>query len=236
MKTRIKICGITNAADARQAVACGADYIGIIVNIAGTPRSVSVASAARLRATCNVPVVVVADMEPEVLCDALAAIRPAGVQLVGRYTDAAVRTIVRCAPCAVWRTVYIAPAGTEHDLRGLRATIAASGRAGVEALVCDTGIAGKKGGTGVAADWRTARTVVDNSTLPVFLAGGITPDNAGDALEQVRPYGIDVSSGVEQRPGVKDHRKIERLIGIVRDHDARHAGGACRGSSALDNR
>lgn len=232
MKTRIKICGITDAADARQVAASGADFIGIIVEIAGTPRSVTVAAASRLRASCNTPVIVLTDMAPPAVCDALAVIQPDGVQLVGTYSDDAVRAIIRRAPCAVWRTVYIPPAGAEHDVRDLLAIITASQRAGVEVIVADTGLSGKKGGTGVAADWQTARTLVACSPLPVFLAGGITPDNVADALAQVEPYGIDVSSGVEEQPGVKDRRKIECLISTVHDHDARRAMEKCRSGSA----
>lgn len=79
-------------------------------------------------------------------------------------------------------------------------------------MVLDTLVKKKKGGTGQICDWSTAEKLVSSSPVPVFLAGGITPVNVKKALDQVQPYGIDVSSGVEIKPGRKDPQKIKQLM------------------------
>jgi phosphoribosylanthranilate isomerase len=72
------------------------------------------------------------------------------------------------------------------------------------------------GGTGKTVDWLTARAFMDSSSLPVILAGGLTPENVRHAIEVVRPYGVDVSSGVESAPGIKDVAKMRDFVSAVR--------------------
>lgn len=220
MKTYIKICGITSIEDARQAAYFGADYIGIIVGVSGSPRSIPVAEAVRLRSTCTIPVIVLSDMPAAQLRDALREIQPDGVQLVGTYPEDSVYLIKQSIRCALWRTFYIPPAEQGHIASDLLQAYETFCHAGVDVVVCDTGVPGKKGGTGVTGNWLAARKLVAISHVPVFLAGGITPDNVRDALTFVRPYGVDVSSGVEHRPGEKDHQKIKRLVQTIREYDA----------------
>ncbi|MCX8043911.1 MAG: phosphoribosylanthranilate isomerase [Desulfobacterota bacterium] len=224
MKTYIKICGITTIDDARIVEDAGADYIGIIVDIAGSPRSVTVKQAARLRAACLLPVIILADMPPEPLRAAISAISPDGVQLIGFYTEHALRDIRRTTPCSLWHTLPIPPMGVAADITELHETLVTYSRTGVDVVVCDTSISGKKGGTGITANWDVVKNLVGTRTLPIFLAGGITPDNVVEAMHRVRPCGIDVSSGVEQAPGVKDVRKTKRLIAAVRNYEAQTAG------------
>ena len=83
-------------------------------------------------------------------------------------------------------------------------------------ILVDAAVKGKMGGTGVVADWELARKLVeDNPDLPVLLAGGITVDNAADALDAVNPAGLDVASGAESEPGVKDFKKVQTLLDLV---------------------
>ncbi len=83
------------------------------------------------------------------------------------------------------------------------------------------------GGTGKTCDWNQARELVEALETPVLLAGGLTPDNVATAIEHVRPWGVDVSSGVETEPGVKDMAKVEAFITSVRESNQQ---------SAIDNR
>jgi phosphoribosylanthranilate isomerase len=95
--------------------------------------------------------------------------------------------------------------------------------AGTASLVLlDTAVAGRLGGTGQRFDWGVGRRVAE--ALPILLAGGLTPANVGEAIRQVRPWGVDVSSGVET-DGVKDPEKIRAFVAAVREGDA-SAGGA----------
>ncbi len=82
----------------------------------------------------------------------------------------------------------------------------------VDAILLDT-IAGRQlGGTGKKHDWRISRAIVEELDTPVILAGGLTPENVADAIAEVRPYAVDVSSGVEREPGHKDAVKVKRFI------------------------
>jgi phosphoribosylanthranilate isomerase len=102
----------------------------------------------------------------------------------------------------------------------LRALITQYRAAGVAAIVLDTLVKLKdtaiKGGTGQVCDWDIAQQLAAEALVPLFLAGGIGPANVRAAITAVRPYGIDLSSGVEQTPGKKDPRKIAELMRIVR--------------------
>jgi len=226
MKTHIKICGITTREDALMAQQYGADFIGIIVDVAGTPRSVTAATAAEIRAGVSVPVVVLVEQPAARILDILACIRPAGVQLIGDYAHEDIRLLKRTAGCAVWKSLHLpAGGGAETAVPATHAAIERYADAGIDVVVFDTRIGNKKGGTGITCDWNLARTLVSRSRLPVFLAGGITPHNIDAALAKVCPYGIDVSSGVEQRPGRKDPDKIALLMRQLRSCDARRLTG-----------
>ncbi|MEJ5251631.1 MAG: phosphoribosylanthranilate isomerase [Armatimonadota bacterium] len=85
-----------------------------------------------------------------------------------------------------------------------------------DALLVDAYHPQKMGGTGETANWRLARLLRDEATKPVILAGGLTPDNVCDAIAQVQPFAVDVSSGVESAPGKKDHLKVKEFIANVR--------------------
>jgi phosphoribosylanthranilate isomerase len=80
-----------------------------------------------------------------------------------------------------------------------------------KAWLLDANIPGTRGGTGVTADWETARKVAELGR-PVYLAGGLTPENVREAIEKVKPYGVDTAGGVESAPGVKDHERIRKFV------------------------
>ena len=89
-------------------------------------------------------------------------------------------------------------------------------KAGTDAIILDTLVAKKKGGTSQICDWDTAEKIVKAIDIPIFLAGGINPENVCDAVKKVRPYGIDLSSGVEKAPAEKDPEKILELVNNIR--------------------
>lgn len=102
---------------------------------------------------------------------------------------------------------------------GLPATTGPSIFDGDHAVLIDAYDPERLGGTGQAIGWRTARAIVERTTLPVILAGGLTPETVSDAIRAVRPYAVDVSSGVESRPGAKDPEKVRAFIQAVKDAD-----------------
>jgi phosphoribosylanthranilate isomerase len=88
---------------------------------------------------------------------------------------------------------------------------------GVCSILLDAYIKGLAGGTGATFDWSVARQLVEDGENPIILAGGLDPDNVADAIAQVQPYGVDVSSGVEKAPGVKDCERLARFFAAVND-------------------
>jgi phosphoribosylanthranilate isomerase len=202
--TRIKICGITNRQDALAAVSYGADVLGFI-GVEGSPRYVSeqdffeIAEDAPLFVT-RVMVVDKAE-DAEEYC----------AEYVQHYTDTA-GTARLHAPGRI-RAFRIRD---ESSLREI-----ADYPDDVGAILLDTYHHDKLGGSGETFDWALAREAKSLTDKPIILAGGLTPENVQDALEAVRPYAVDVSSGVETTPGVKDHAKVKAFIQAVHEWDLR---------------
>lgn len=209
---RVKICGLTRPGDAAVAVAAGAAYLGVV--FAGGPRAVTAADAAALGSTAGkVPVFgVFGEQTVEEILRVSEAARLAGVQLHGRYPrEAAVR--LRAGGLLVWRVVRIA---TPDDLDTL-----AEAALDADAVLVEPRVPRAAGGAGVALDLavaREARSRLAGATM--VLAGGLRPDTVGEAVALVRPEVVDVSSGVEHLPGIKDPEKIARFMEAVCGHSA----------------
>ena len=124
-------------------------------------------------------------------------------QLHGEETAAYCEQVGR----PVWKAIRLKNVGSFLALAEYK------GRAGVRALLIDAYSESMYGGTGQRADWTLAAEAA--RTAPVMLAGGLTPDNVRDAIRTVKPYGVDVSSGVEALPGKKDHQKVMAFIQAV---------------------
>ena len=193
-----KVCGITNIADAVLSVTVGVDAIGFVF-WPGSPRAVTVDDAASIAS--EIPddvwkVGVFVEASPAVLKDTIAGAGLDFVQLVGdeRATS--------CAdwPKPAWKVLRLAP-GTASEVALLQAETHPDCT-----LVIDADVSGEYGGTGHVADWEVAALLA--SRRRVVLAGGLRADNVGAAIEKVRPWGVDVSSGVEAEPGVKDGSKL----------------------------
>jgi len=202
--TRIKICGITRAEDARAAADMGADALGFIA-VPGGPRYLSPDTYMEISQSLPLFVKrVVVARRPEDAEEYLA-------EYVQHYDETQDKTRFRRG--AQWR------------IRAFRVRDAASLQAiadyphAVGAVLLDAYHEGALGGAGVTFNWDLARRAREFTTLPLILAGGLTPDNIGDALDAVQPYGVDVSSGVESAPGVKDHAKMRAFINAVRRWD-----------------
>lgn len=189
--TWIKICGITSTLDAEAAIEVGASAIGLVF-ATSSPRQVTVEAAQRIAACARDRVEIVGLFkEPAVADAAHAAIHFDRIQLYGK---ARLGTDVR-----VLRVVH------PDDLDP-----APSMSAG-EIMLID----GSEG-RGVKFDWDRVRFYA----APLVIAGGLTPENVGEAITMARPFGVDVSSGVECAPGLKDLEKLNRFVDAVRRADA----------------
>jgi phosphoribosylanthranilate isomerase len=210
MAVKVKICGLVRARDGATAVAAGASYLGVV--FAEGPRVVTTDRAREVvAAAAGIPVMGVFDDQPveEILqiCDQAGL---SGAQLHGLYSRAAAERL-SAAGLEVWRVVRIA---TPSDLDSLADAVPASHAVLVEPRVPHAG-----GGAGMPLDLAVAREA--RSRLAghrMALAGGLTPETEADALALVRPEIVDVSSGVERLPGIKDYDRIARFVEAVFAH------------------
>ena len=205
----VKICGLTREEDVKSAVSLGADAIGFV--FAQSPRRVTPEAAARL-----------------------AVHVPPGVLRIGLFLDqdqADIEGVMASVPLDVLQFH-----GREREeqcsafgLPWLKALSMADGAAlrraeqdypGAMGWLLDSHQAGQRGGSGEVFDWSLVH-VVDK---PIWLAGGLHANNVGEAIHTVRPYAVDVSSGVESAPGIKDAAKVSAFIEAVRETVSNFAG------------
>lgn len=198
MPIKIKICGITNVQDAMVAVEAGADALGFVF-YDKSPRCIEPAVAKRIIAQLPpfvLPVGVFVNHDQETIRNIYNECGLAFAQLHGDESPAFCETLGR----PVLRALRL------RDLGSLLALAEYKGRMGVRGFVIDAFSSEAYGGTGQTVDWSLAREVA--KAAPILLAGGLTPNNVHEAVRQVQPYGVDVSSGVEESPGKKDPEKI----------------------------
>ncbi len=206
MRTRIKVCGITSIDDAIAAIACGADAIGFVF-VEDTPRFIEPEEAALIMDALPpfvTTVGVVRDLSVDQFCELEQRCPAHYFQLHGKEP---VDVVKQCTPAI--KAFKYEPATIESQLA--RWTKVEE----VAALLID----GSDGGEGTSFDWSELAPKVEELEVPLIVAGGLGPDNAGDAIRALRPYGIDVSSGVESEPGIKDPDKIAALCDAVRRAD-----------------
>ncbi len=217
MKPNIKICGITRSSYANAAAKAKADYIGVIVDIEESPRNVSLKKAEGIIKSSPIPSVVLLEKDINGTIKTASALKPYAIQLIGDYTPIDIPPLKKVLSCMVWKSISIPTTGTdETTYLSLINLIDKYKKAGTDAIILDTLVAKKKGGTSQTCDWDTAEKIVKAIDIPIFLAGGINPENVCDAVRKVRPYGIDLSSGVEKAPAVKDPEKILELVNNLR--------------------
>lgn len=208
MRTRVKICGITRPADALAAAQAGADAIGLVF-YDKSPRAVDVAQAWEICEALPPFVTTVAlfvNPQPDVVEEVLVEVPIDLLQFHGDEPPSF---------CEQFGHPYIKAIRmqAETDL-----SVLAQQYAEAQGLLLDTYKPGTPGGTGEAFNWDWAAQPCDK---PVVLAGGLSPENVGEAIARVRPWGVDVSGGVEAEKAMKDSGKINAFIHAVQqaDHD-----------------
>ncbi|WP_435197155.1 phosphoribosylanthranilate isomerase [Natronomonas sp. EA1] len=199
--TRAKVCGLTREADVRAAVDAGADALGFIVDVpVDTPREISREQARSLIADVPPFVSTVAVTMPDAPEAALAVARETGADAIQLHT-------LPPADCAALRDAFAGPV-----IRAVDHEEAESFADAVDAVLVDSVDEAGAGGTGETHDWDRTRELVDRLSVPVVLAGGLTPENVTAAVETVDPYAVDVASGVERTGGEKDHDAVRAFV------------------------
>ncbi len=199
MKTRVKICGITRTEDGVAAARLGAHAIGLVF-YAGSPRAVTVQRAREIIAALPpfvTPVGLFVNADAQTVRETLSAVPLGLLQFHGDETP----QFCSAFGLPYLRAVRVRP-GTDL-LQYVRDFRAAS------ALLLDAYVDGVRGGSGTVFDWSL---IPGDLPLPVVLSGGLTAENVTEAVQRVRPWAVDVSSGVESAKGIKDARKIEAFM------------------------
>jgi phosphoribosylanthranilate isomerase len=209
MTVDVKICGLKTEAALEAALAAGADYVGLVF-CEGSPRNVDLDTARRLAAKARGRAKIVAllvDPDDRQVADVVAAADPDVIQLHGSETPARVAAIAKRFGRPVMKAVKVETAADAEAALGYRGAAdlilfdakAPEGRPGA-----------LPGGNGVAFDWQVLEGV--RGKLAYMLAGGLTPMNVGEAIRLTGAQAVDVSSGVESRPGEKDAELIRRFL------------------------
>jgi phosphoribosylanthranilate isomerase len=201
-RTRVKICGITRAQDAVAVVDAGADAIGLVF-YEPSPRAVTLQQAQEIVRTVPAFVSVVAlfvNPEPSLVQEVLNGVRIDLIQFHGDEDSTF---------CEQFKHPYI----KAIRVRQASDVVASSLRfPSAQGILLDSYKPGVPGGTGETFDWSM---IPVEQTKKIILAGGLTPENASDAIELVQPFALDVSGGVEEAKGIKDHGKINQFLSEV---------------------
>ena len=201
-RTRIKFCGMTRVADAQLAVALGVDAIGMVLTRKSS-RFVDIEQARKIRASLPPFVTAVAlfmDDEPGWIAEAANAIGPDLLQFHGS------ESALECARFGCPYLKAVAMGGGQNAGKVIAAHPQATG------FLLDGHAAGGQGGSGQNFDWSR---IPANLSHPLLLAGGLTCDNVAAAIRAAHPYAVDVSSGIESAPGIKDADKMRRFVDAV---------------------
>jgi phosphoribosylanthranilate isomerase len=209
-RTKVKICGLTRAEDVAAAVEAGADAVGFV--FAESPRRVSVDEVAGLAALVPEEVDIVGVFVDPTEHEVLSAVERCGltlVQLCGSETPEFCDRV----PLPVIKVVRVTESFRYDQVDEYVGH--------VDAVLLEKHVAGRAGGAGEIFDWEAVGPIPPG--LPAFVAGGLSAENVTDCVRAMRPHGVDVSSGVEASPGVKDRDAIAAFIAAVRraDEEAR---------------
>ena len=200
-RVKIKICGLTRTEDVEAAVEAGADAVGFVFT--ASPRRISIDTAKRLSSYVPRGVLSVGlflDQGRSEIEQVIAAVPLDILQFHGSETE---------QECSVFNMPWLKAVAMENAESLMQAERDFPGAAG---LLLDSHSKGKRGGSGKLFDWSLSRPV----DKPVWLAGGLNPDNVGEAIRAVRPFAVDVSSGVETQPGIKAATRINAFVQAVR--------------------
>ena len=206
--TKVKICGITNEEDALKAAILGADYLGFLVEINFSEDKINRKKAKSLIRKLPLeitPVFVTYLQKAAPIIKIAKEINPQIIQLHNDISLEEIGKIRKSLPkIKITKTISVINEKSIDEAKKYQKY--------VDFILLDSKSGKKKGGTGKIHNWEISRKIVKEIKKPVFLAGGLNPDNVQEAIKQVKPYAVDTNSGVKLKPGKKDYKKLELFI------------------------
>lgn len=223
--TRTKLCGNRTPEDL--AVTGGADAQGFVVGVPSSPRNLE-PECARALMDCVAPftsaVLVTTTTDPNEVAELAEATEPDAVQIHADASPEDLGCIRAMLPLGV-RLIGVLGVAADAGPQTVRQA-ASRAEAPIDALLVDTNVDGQSGGTGMPHDWTISRRIRDAiSPCPLILAGGLAPDNVREAIEVVRPYGVDVSSGVE----ANERKATDRVNAFLEEVSSGHRTSSIAG-------
>jgi phosphoribosylanthranilate isomerase len=224
--TWVKICGMTNLEDALTAVEAGADAVGFVF-YEKSPRKISVEAAREIVRQLPEGVEKVGVFVDETADAVIRTSEEVGLNAVQLYPDANSRFSLLSGdfPVRIRRRIYVAIPPRLVKRKGFFGfTVANRIKGYISAMFFDSGGSERPGGTGKTFNWENVVPIAEcvrRIDLKLVVAGGLTPQNVGEAMKILQPWGVDVVSGVEARPGKKDPEKVRAFVKAVRDAHSR---------------
>ena len=205
---KVKICGLTRKEDLAFTVAAGADAVGFLVGVPASPRNLSIEKAKTL--VSQVPifintVIVTTFIGIEWIVEVCEQLKPSAIQIYGKEQLTLLKAHPGTKDVRIIKTIYV----KENMLREINKQNPKE----IDAILLDSYSKNHYGGTGKVHDWILSKKIKEIiSPIPIILAGGLKPENVKEAILAVEPYAVDVASGVEISPGIKDHKKVRAFI------------------------
>jgi phosphoribosylanthranilate isomerase len=204
----VKICGLTREEDLAIAVSMGADAVGFLVGVPESPRNLTLKRAENLLSKVPIfidKVVVTPPKSIEWLLEVNNMLKPSAIQIHGKneLDSKIIQNSIK--DTRLIKTIYVTKNSLNKKIIEDLKTF--------DAILLDSFNKTQYGGTGKVHDWKLSRQIKKAlEPIPVILAGGLTPDNIKESILTVKPYAVDVASGVESNPGIKDDKKIRTFI------------------------
>ncbi len=222
--TRVKICGLKTEADIRLCVKAGADALGFVTEYpVPVPWNLDRTNARKLIAAAPpfVTTAAVVGGSVETILQIAETVKPHFLQLHGDETKEEIEHI--CSTLSGTGIKVIKALRIDVDTGKARFAVedpleaaAVLAATGISGIAVDSITANRPAGTGVSLDWSTVEQISSSISIPLILAGGLTIQNVTEAIERVRPYGVDIISGVEKAPGIKDENRVREFVRTVK--------------------
>lgn len=215
---KIKICGNHQLDAIKMVEEAKPDYMGFVVNCPASPRSNSASELVQKTFNLKVPYVFLFVNEKiENILSLVVECKPFAIQLHGEETKETVKELrQKCQHVEIWKAIHLPQETNKIDAQHYLSIMNEYGKAGCDLFVLDSFSKNHHGGSGVTHDWTLSAILVKQTAKPILLAGGLHPRNVQEAIRIVKPFGVDVSSGVEIIKGKKDPDLIREFIHNVR--------------------